>query len=160
VILDTLADASRYQHLHPLFATAFAWCGETANLANADGRYPLRGEDLFVIVESGITRPAVDKRFESHRRYIDIQVNLVGPEIMEWMPARELRTSDDFQPDGDIRFYHQPAHAATRLLVRPREFAVFWPEDAHKPCCHPGDTEVPYRKLVFKVAAAAAAATR
>ena len=32
------------------------------------------------------------------------------------------------------------------------EFAIFWPEDAHKPCCNPGDASVSYRKLVFKVA--------
>ncbi|MBA2481626.1 MAG: YhcH/YjgK/YiaL family protein [Planctomycetes bacterium] len=154
MILDTLANAARYAHLHPLFAQAFAWCGRDEARTCADGRYPLCGEDLFVIVESGVTRAAEDKRFESHRRYIDIQVNLAGSEIMEWMPMRDLAPSDDFAPDGDIRFYHQPPGVPTRLLVRPQEFAIFWPADAHKPCCHPAGSEVRYRKLVFKVAAA------
>jgi biofilm protein TabA len=104
-----------------------------------------------VIVERGTTVPSASKRFESHRRYIDIQVNLAGGEIMEWLPAAGLTVSDEFAPGGDVRFYHQPARSPTRLLVEPGHFAIFYPEDAHKPCCHPGAHPVPYRKLVFKV---------
>jgi YhcH/YjgK/YiaL family protein len=152
MIHDALANAKRYQGLHPLFPVAFAWVQDPANRAKADGRYPLQGEALFVIVESGPTIDSKVKRFESHRRYIDIQVNLQGPEIMEWMPRAALTVCEDFKPDNDICFYQQPTITATRLLVRPEEFAIFWPEDAHKPCCHPGETSVPYRKLVFKVA--------
>ncbi len=155
MIQDALANAGRYHALHPLFAPAFAWCADPTNLASVDGRIPIRGEDLFVIVDSGATAPAADKRLESHRRYIDIQVNLTGPEVMEWCPVADLRPADDFAPDGDIRFYHQPAFTPTRLLVRPREFAVFWPEDAHKPCCNPDGGSARFRKLVFKVAASA-----
>lgn len=151
MIHDTLANSRRYSALHPRFPLAFAWCTEPANLAKPDGRYQLQGDNLFVIVESGPTLPSHLKRFESHRRYIDIQVNLKGPEIMEWMPRAALTVFEDFKPDNDICFYQQPAHVPTRLLVRPHEFAVFWPEDAHKPCCHPGDAPVTYRKLVFKI---------
>jgi biofilm protein TabA len=152
MIHDTLANAKRYTALHPRFATAFAWCAEATNLAKADGRHAIQGESLFVIVESGPTIPAQLKRFESHRRYIDIQVNLKGPEIMEWMPRAGLTVFEDFKPDNDICFYQQPSDIPTRLLVRPHQFAIFWPEDAHKPCCNPGDAAVSYRKLVFKVA--------
>jgi YhcH/YjgK/YiaL family protein len=154
MIHDTLANAQRYHSLHPRFAHAFAWCQEANHLAKPDGRYPIHGDDLFVIVESGPTIAAPHKRFESHRRYIDIQINLQGPEIMEWMPRAALTLFEDFKPDNDICFYQQPVGLPTRLLVRPQEFAIFWPEDAHKPCCHPGEVAVTYRKLVFKVALA------
>jgi biofilm protein TabA len=150
MILDALTRSGRYAGLHPRFAAAFAWCASSAAGA-ADGRHELEGERLLVIVETGTTVQSTRKRFESHRRYIDIQVNLAGGEIMEWLPASALAVSDDFAPDGDVRFYHQPAQLPTRLLVEPGHFAIFYPEDAHKPCCHPGDAAVPYRKLVFKV---------
>jgi biofilm protein TabA len=152
MIHDSLGNAKRYLGLHPRFATAFAWCQEPDNLAKPDGRYALQGDALFVIVESGPTIASQFKRFESHRRYIDIQINLKGPEIMEWMPRAALTLFEDFKPDNDICFYQQPAIIPTRLVVRPQEFAIFWPEDAHKPCCNPGDASVSYRKLVFKVA--------
>jgi biofilm protein TabA len=151
MILDALSSSARYAGLHRHFPAAFAWCGSPEAGTAADGRYPLNGEQLIVIVESGQTRPPEHKLFESHRRYIDIQVNLSGSEIMEWMPASTLSVRDDFAPDGDIRFYHHPADLPTRLLVQPRHFAIFYPSDAHKPCCHPGKQPVSYRKLVFKV---------
>jgi YhcH/YjgK/YiaL family protein len=152
MIQDRLDHAARYHGLNRRFARAFAWCADPANRARANGRYEIDGDELFAIVDSGTTGAPADKRFESHRRYVDIQVNLAGGEVMEWTPARELTTADDFQPDGDVRFYHPPMHGITRLLVRPDEFAIFFPEDGHKPCCHPAGAPSPYRKIVFKVA--------
>jgi len=152
MILAPLSDRARYAPLHPLFAQAFAWCDDAANLARADGRYDLLPGRLLVIVESGETKPRAVRRFESHRANIDIQVNLTGPEAMEWTPVAGLHVEDDFAPDGDIAFYAEPSRPITRLLVPPDHFAVFWPEDAHKPVLHPHDVAMPYRKLVFKVA--------
>ena len=151
MILDALSNADRYQHLHPRFALAFAWARDPANRARANGEYELLGRDLYVMMQNGQTMAAQEKRFESHRRYIDIQLNLEGGEIIEWTPSLGLAVSDDFRPDNDIRF-HAPLHyAATSLVVRPDEFAIFWPEDAHKPGCHPYGAMVDYRKMVFKV---------
>jgi len=152
VILAPLNECARYAGLHPLFADAFAWCANSANLALSDGRYELLPGRLLVIVESGETKPRAIRRFESHRANIDIQVNLAGPEAMEWTPVAGLRVEDDFAPDGDIAFYAEPDRPITRLLVPPLHAALFWPEDAHKPVLHPGTVAVPYRKLVFKVA--------
>jgi biofilm protein TabA len=151
VILAPLVDQARYAGLHRLFPRAFAWCADPANPARADGRYEL-APGLAVIVESGETRPRATRRFESHRRNIDIQVGLSGPEIIEWTPVAGLRVEDDFAPDGDIAFYAEPGRPVTPLLVQPGHFAIFWPEDAHKPVLHPAGVAVPYRKLVFKVA--------
>jgi biofilm protein TabA len=154
MIQDRLDQASRYHALHPLFARAFAWAGEAANRARPDGRHDLDGDDLYAVLDSGTTGAPTDKRFESHRRYIDIQVNLAGGEIMEWTPIAGLAIADDFQPGADLRFYLPPSRGITRLLVRPDEFAIFWPTDAHKPCCHPEGQPAPFRKIVFKVAVA------
>ncbi len=78
MILDRLELAHRYHALHPLFPTAFAWAQDKRHHALADGKHTLLGEDLYAILDSGTTAPARDKRFESHRRYIDIQLNLQG----------------------------------------------------------------------------------
>ncbi len=70
MILTTLAELPRYASLHPLFAPAFAWLASDAHRGLAPGRYPLRGEELFVNVDEGITRAPAACRFESHRRFI------------------------------------------------------------------------------------------
>ena len=151
MILDTLANAHLVNAHHPLFAPAFAWLA--ANRDIADGRHAIRGDDLFAIVETGPTFDASIRRFESHRTYIDIQVNRAGGEIMEWLPVAGLTVEDDFQPGGDIAFYHTPATVPTRLHVQPDMFTVFYPYDAHKPVCHPPSGPTTYRKVVFKVRA-------
>ncbi len=70
---------------------------------------------------------------------------------MEWTPAHGLAVVQDFEPDNDIRFHAEPAHL-TRLLVLSEHFTVFFPDDAHKPCCQAEGHPVPFRKIVFKVA--------
>ena len=153
MIQDSLSQAHLYAGLHPLFPVAFAWLA--ANPDIPDGRHAIRGEDLFVIAETGPTFDAALRRFESHRTYIDIQVNLAGGELMEWLPVAGLTIADDFQPDGDIAFYAHPSAKPSRLHVAPGQFTVFWPADAHKPVCHPPSGPTTYRKLVFKVRCAA-----
>lgn len=155
MLLFPLADSGRHAGLHPLFPVAFSWLADPANRLMADGRYAIRGEDLFVIAEGGTTHDPATRRFESHRRYIDIQVSLDGGEVMEWTPVAGLQVDLDFQPDGDIAFYRQPDRPVTRLAVLPGSAAVFFPSDAHKPVLHLGATPTPFRKLVFKVAVAA-----
>jgi YhcH/YjgK/YiaL family protein len=154
MILDHLANARRYAGLHPLFGAAFAWAGDPANADPAPGRYPLIGDDLTVVVDHGRTEDPALRRFESHRWHIDIQINRAGGEVMEWHPANALAVALDFEEGGDIRFHHPPTLAGTptRALVPPGHFTIFWPEDAHKPICHPAGTAVDFRKLVFKVA--------
>lgn len=153
MIHDSVSHAERYSGLHPLFGVAFTWL--MAHRDAADGKHVIRGDDLFVIVETADTHDPVTRRFEAHRRYIDIQVNLAGGEVMEWLPAADLSVEDDFQPEGDIAFFHPPTIAPTRLHVRPDEFAIFFSSDAHKPVCHPPSGPTTYRKFVFKVDAQA-----
>lgn len=155
MLLFPLADAARHAGLHPLFPVVFAWLSDPRNRAIPDGRHAIRGDDLFVIAEHGVTHDGATRRFESHRRYIDIQVPLTGGESMEWTPITGLSVQLDFQSDGDIAFYHPPVRPITRLAVPVDHAAVFFTSDAHKPVLHLGATAAPYHKLVFKVAVAA-----
>lgn len=149
-----LLHAARYVDLHPRFAAAFAWLAQPANLALAEGRYELDGDRLFALVQSGATRDPGVARFESHRRYIDIQVVVAGGEVMEWTPVEGLAEQVAYSEAKDIRFHVEPERPATRLTVLPGEFAVFFPEDGHKPCCHLGAVPTGFSKIVMKIAVA------
>jgi biofilm protein TabA len=145
-----LSAAARYTVLHPLFARAFALAGDPELRVRAAGSYDL-GDGLRVNLDVGATEAATARRFESHRQHIDIQVVLAGPERMQWARLDELQLDQDFQPGADIAFYHPPARIPVELVLGPDELTIFWPEDAHRPCCHPADHAVAFRKLVFKV---------
>jgi len=147
-----LLHAARYAALHPRFAAAFAWLAQPTNLALADGRYELEGDQLFALVQSGATRDPGVARFESHRRYIDIQVVIAGGEVMEWTPVEGLAEHVAYSEAKDIRFHVEPERLASRVVVMPGEFTVFFPEDGHKPCCHLGVVPSEFRKIVIKIA--------
>ena len=146
-----LLHAHRYATLHPLFPAAFAWLARPGKLELPDGRQDLDGDRLFALIQSGTTRDPDPARFESHRRYIDIQVVLAGGEVMEWVPVDNLAEAVAYDEAKDIRFHVAPSRPAARVALVAGEFAVFFPEDAHKPCCHLGTAPVAFRKIVIKV---------
>jgi biofilm protein TabA len=150
MICCPLSDAGRYAALHPLFHAAFTHAAD-AELAGRDpGRYELGG-GLYVNLGVGDTEPANERRFESHHRYIDIQVLLSGPERIQWAWTSELAVTQAYDDEADIAFHAEPPRIAGELVLQAHELAIFYPEHAHRPCCNVGDDAVPFRKLVFKV---------
>ncbi len=154
MILTPLVHAQRYASLHPLFPAAFAAACDPALSTRPDGRHALNGDDLFVIIESYPTRAPAEKRLECHRRYIDLQIMLSGAEAMLATSVHGLAIAEDFAPGKDLRFFHTPARPLTRFVVEPGHGAIFFPEDAHQPGCHPDGAPVTVRKAVFKIAVA------
>ena len=63
--------------------------------------------------------------------------------------AATLTSNAPFQEESDIGFYQNGCRCQT-LSFAPGDFAVFFPEDAHKPCCRSGAPAC--RKLIVKVA--------
>ncbi|MBI3480379.1 MAG: YhcH/YjgK/YiaL family protein [Nitrosomonadales bacterium] len=147
MILSSLSQASRYAALHPLFPKAFDYIRATELYALAPGRYPILGEELFVIVERAPGKPWEHAKLEAHRRYIDIQLVLEGDERMGWKPLADCYNPlGEHSVEKDIRFFDDAP--ASWVAVPPDHFCIFFPEDAHAPLVGTGAI----RKAVFKIA--------
>ena len=110
-----------------------------------NGKHLIDGEDLFVnIVDSQMKTPE-QARLEVHDKYIDIQVPISATEVMGWLPVDELPAGTEFHEDGDYALAQCPV--GTWSTVRPGEFIIFFPGDAHAPGCGEG----PIHKAIFKV---------
>jgi len=149
MILDLLANHGSYLTLHRRLAPAFAWLTAQDWNRVADGKTLIADEDLFGIVETGTTALAETRKFESHRRYLDIQYEISGGERMGWCPASAL--SAGIQGGPDIWFHPEPT-LPQQVIVTPGYFAIFLPLEGHKPCCQLADAAAPFRKCVVKVA--------
>ncbi len=116
-----------------------------------DGRYEIDGDNVFAIVQTATTRPAAEKLFEAHRAYIDVQMVLDGSERHDvaLRGAQDLRTVGEYDSDKDIIFFSQPPQFST-IIMNPGMFAVYGPEDAHRPCCAVGGHTV-IRKVCVKI---------
>ena len=147
MIIDTLANASKYFSLHPSFAKAFEFLhqNDLANLAEGVSETP---EGVKVIVDTGMgkTTEASLAKFECHDKNIDIQVCVKGLETFGWKPRKKCATPNgDYNPEKDVRFFSDVPDMFFQLTDG--QFAVFFPEDVHAPMI--GDGEI--KKVVLKV---------
>lgn len=117
--------------------------------ATPDGRYPVRGDEVFALVQTYETGPSTEKRFESHVTHLDVQYVAAGEERILHAPVRTLTPFEPYDPELDIVFYEEPKYSSS-LLVRPGDFAILLPGDGHKPGCMAGGRHR-VKKVVVKV---------
>lgn len=132
MIHDELKNWRRYATPGTHLYSAFEWLATKWNPAMPDGRVDVVGDDVFALIQGYPTRAEADCRFESHRKYLDIQFVHDGAEGMGWAPVESLEVSDPHSDEKDVAFFRQPA-IWSRADVRAGQFTVFYPEDAHEP---------------------------
>lgn len=119
--------------LAPVFARAMSLFLMRREFYKKPGHYQLEGEDIYVNVEEGDTKPASAARFEVHRRYIDIQIVLSGRERMDCCTRPLSGTPDeDHMQEKDIAFYPAP-DAVQSLRLEAEDYAIFLPGELHAP---------------------------
>jgi YhcH/YjgK/YiaL family protein len=148
MIVTTLAGANAYAALAPGIGEGLEWL-RAFDPSVADGRHPIRGDDVFALVSSYDTGPATEKRFESHRVYLDVQYVASGTERILHAPTDGLEVETPYDVPNDIVFYAEPK-ASSSILMRAGDIAVFYPGDGHKPGCMAGGRDT-IRKIVVKV---------
>ena len=151
MIIDSIKNHTLYPY-GELWAKAFDFL-RTATPELEDGKVLLDGDDLFAGIDCYETKARENAKLETHQRYIDIQVLLSGTECLEIFPKAELTVSEPYDPARDAEFYEVPDTAPVRVTLKPGQFIVFFPEDAHMPCLHAGDSSKPVQKVVIKLRA-------
>jgi len=148
MIIDLVANQTGYRGLGARIERALKYLADTDFAALKDGKHVIEGEEIYALLLSYDTEPQSARSFEAHRRYIDIQYVLTGREIIHWAPLQELTPAGEYSDEKDIVFLSGDSRA--RLQLTPGTFALFFPEDAHKPNCA-WDNPQPARKVVVKV---------
>lgn len=115
----------------------------------ADGKYEI-GDGAHAMVSTYQTASPVEKKFEAHRKYIDLQYVAVGEEIAHVADVSTLAGAEEYDGTRDVAFFHDPASHET-IVLRAGSFAVFYPEDAHRPGMTAGDSPTTVRKVVVKI---------
>jgi biofilm protein TabA len=122
---------------------------DCANLP--DGEIELAGRQLFVRIMSYQPKEACENRFEIHRIYADVQYVVAGAELMQTARMEDLTALTDYDPQGDHQFFKLSGQAMTQVIVKAGEFAVFYPQEAHRPSCLCEGYKGLVKKLVFKI---------
>ncbi|WP_299144902.1 YhcH/YjgK/YiaL family protein [uncultured Dialister sp.] len=115
-----------------------------------DGKYELCG--CTMSVESPATEPEEDRKLEGHKKFIDIQYEIKGEE--EWIGVESLfdspKTLESYK-DRDLYFFESMREKESKVYFTEGRFAVFFPEDLHRPLCEGRKGKEILRKAVMKV---------
>ena len=127
----------------PRFSAAFAYVADAlqpgsaaadriGNLAvGVTERIELTG-GAFALEQVYLPKARAEGFFESHRKFIDVQVVVAGEELMEVAEITRLMVATDYNPERDLLKYADVADASV-LRMQAGEVAVFFPEDGHMP---------------------------
>ncbi len=151
MIYDTFAHLAQYCQPDSLLHQALRFARDV-DPAQPDGRIDIDGARLFALVSSYETSPRAERRFEAHRKYFDVQALLTGEECIDVTFDHQLPLLQDYQAEKDILFVASPPEYAS-LPMKPGYFAIFFPQDIHRPNCQLHGKQA-VRKIVMKVRAA------
>lgn len=149
MILDKLENSNLYANINSNLKKAFEFL-ENANIENLeDGRYDIDSDNIYAFVQSYITKDSEDNKWESHKKYLDIQYIVEGNEAIFWSPTEKLIIQEEYSTEKDAIFYKDNSYF-TKLNLNKNYFCILFPEDGHKPCCI-FDTPTQIKKIVVKI---------
>ncbi|MFM1747831.1 MAG: hypothetical protein RLZZ188_1497 [Verrucomicrobiota bacterium] len=145
----------------PGFAAALAYAAEVLRAGSAararllaiepgkSARVELEG-GAFAMEQAYFTKARAEGFFESHRRFIDVQVVVAGDEVIEVVDAARSAVQVPYDAERDFT-HHADATGASVVRLGAGDVAVFFPTDVHLPGLRSGGSAVAVRKTVVKV---------
>jgi YhcH/YjgK/YiaL family protein len=147
MIFDNLSNAGLYSSISSNLKKAFDYLQSQDFTKVENGTYEIDGKNVFAIVKEYDSIPKADGKWEIHREYIDIQFIASGVESMGFCAADTMQPIGEFNTEKDILFLSGEGDYVT---VAANHFAVFFPQDAHKPNLAV-TTPAPIKKVIMKV---------
>jgi len=139
-----------FAYLDELFRAGSPASARIRGLAAGDTQKIELSGGSFALEQVYPAKVRADAFFESHRKYIDVQVVFEGAEAMELADISRLTVRQPYHADRDVIVYADCTDASI-LRVQAGEAAVFFPADGHMPGLRTGNDATLVRKTVIKV---------
>ncbi|WP_028863115.1 N-acetylneuraminate anomerase [Psychromonas aquimarina] len=150
MIFGHIEDTQHNQQLPGAIQKAVAFLNNSDLQELSLGRHEIDGEFMFANVMTFTTADAADKQAEVHKEYIDVQCLISGEEKIEFcLEDSTCPVAQSYDADNDF-YLVQSINKVSEINLSPKMFAVFFPEQPHKPGClinKPGAL----KKVVIKV---------
>jgi YhcH/YjgK/YiaL family protein len=147
MIFDKIENSVIYENISPLIKKAFDYLKQTDFSKMENGKHTVDGENLFAMLQEYDTKNDSDAKLEAHRKYIDVQYVISGEELIGVRPLIDQTPCKDYDAENDYALYDD---ACSFVKVTPKQFAVLFPQDLHKPGIKV-DSSMKVKKVVMKV---------
>jgi YhcH/YjgK/YiaL family protein len=131
MILDKLENAALYSSISKNLKAGFDFLINTDLIKLEPGKYEIDGKDVFALVSEYESKEHADCRLEAHCKYADIQLIVSGRELIGFAQLNNQTVTSEYNPDKDIVFF---SGETTQLILETGSFAIFFPQDVHRPC--------------------------
>ncbi len=150
MIFDRLKNASQYYVLGEKIKKGFDFLINTDLKSLPDGKYEIDGNEIFANVQTLKTKAKEDKKWEVHRKYIDIQYVIKGREKMGYGILEDFKTIvSPYAPEKDLEFLDGEKY--NYIDVYEGDFVMFYPNDIHAPMLKVNNEEE-IKKVIVKIA--------
>ena len=152
MIFGKLDDSMQLSHLllGEAWKLAFGWLSELS-ADSACGSEERLGGKLKIGIDSYSPKTLENCRFEKHCEFVDVQFSLSGGELIHYLDCELLDEDGNYDSSRDVQFFKPPSFLAVSVLaIKPRDYVVFFPEDAHCPKIKNGENTIS-KKAVLKI---------
>ena len=149
MIFDRLNNCEQYYSLNEKFKKAFEFLKNT-DLVNLDeGSYEIDGKNIYANVQSVDLKSVEEKKWEVHRKYIDIQYVITQKEKMGYGILEDFKTIiEKYDDNRDVEFLD--GEKFNFVDVNCGYFVIFYPNDVHAPMLRVDKAEK-IKKVIVKI---------
>ena len=147
MIYDKLENIGRYKGMNKHLDTAIDYILHNDLSSRPSGRTELDGDNVYINVMEAAAGPLETRKYEIHKKYMDIQIDLAGTEAIHTgdMSAMSIESYDAASDFGSVQC---PDLAS--CTIGPGNFLLCMAEEPHKPGIAVSD-DIRLKKCVFKV---------
>ena len=132
------------------FCIEYAKKNENKILSLVSGSYDAEYNDIKMNVGKYFTKEESDKFWESHKKYVDVQIMINGTEKVA---VSDIHNMNEKSFDSEKDLVILEGKKAFDVIMKTGDVLVFFPNDAHKPELNisENDNSKNLRKIVTKV---------
>ena len=149
MIFDRLSNCEQYYSLNEKFKKAFEFLKNTDLVHLDEGSYEIDGKNIYANVQSVDLKPVEEKKWEVHRKYIDIQYVITQKEKMGYGILEDFKTIiEKYDDNRDVEFLD--GEKFNFVDVNCGDFVIFYPNDVHAPMLRVDKAEK-IKKVIVKI---------
>ncbi len=149
MIIDKTNNISNYTNLGIKFQKAFSFITDPELLFLESGRYKIDGDNVYAIISEYTPKERSDGKFESHRKYIDLQYVSKGEELIGYAPFGGQKVLSEYNEMKDVTFFEGEQ---SFVRIDRGMFAIFFPGELHMPGITTSNAKT-VKKVVVKIKA-------
>jgi len=148
MIYDRLNNLKQYFSLNENFKIAYDFLKKNNLKELKDGRYDINGK-IYANVQSLKTKNKEEKKWEVHRKYIDIQYVISGEECMGYGILSDFdEVLEKYDEQKDVEFLNGENY--NFINVKEGDFVIFYPNDVHAPMLSVNEN-MDIKKVIVKI---------